>query len=93
MPAPSDLTDDLVAAIARQNLMLERANAWAVAACPFTEGQIDIFGGRLASVTCVRCRYYAEDHEMIWVLDLVDVDGVEFTMSERSMPSRSNPQN
>lgn len=93
MPAPSDLTDDVVAAIERHNLMTDRANAWAAAACPFFEGQVGLFCGRTATVQTIRCRYIVDDHEIIWLMELVDADGVEFTMSERSMPSPRNPQN
>lgn len=93
MPAPNDLVEHLLAAIKYQQLLIDRALEWAREACPFAIGQVGLFGGRLATVSFIRCRYFEEDGEMIWVMDLIGEDGVEFTMSERSMPTSSNPQN
>lgn len=93
MPAPSDLVQHLIAAIKYQEMLVNLALEWAEEACPFATGHVGMFGGRLATVTLIRCRYFEEDGEMIWVMELVDADGVEFTMSERSMPSPRNLQN
>ena len=96
MPAPKDLADDLCAAIDRLAVMQSRAIAWAEQSCPFRTGDVKYVGGRMTEVTDVMCRLIRQDDadpELIWVVKLIGTDGVEFTMSERAMPTADDLQN
>lgn len=96
MPAPKELVDDLCAAIERHNVMVSRSSAWANSACPFKEGDIQYVGGRMGVVSSVYCRLLSDGaggRYMVWEVSLIGTDGFEFTLSERAMPTKENPQN
>jgi len=96
MPAPKDLVDDLCAAIDMLAVMQLRAIAWAEQSCPFRTGDVQYVGGRMTEATEVMCRLIRQDDvdpEVIWVVKLMGTDGVEFTMSERAMPTSDDLQN
>ncbi len=96
MPAPKELVDDLCAAIERHNVMVSRSSAWANSVCPFKKGDIRLVAGRTGIVSDVYCRLLNDSdggYYMVWEVSLLGMDGFEFTLSERAMPTKGNPQN
>jgi hypothetical protein len=76
-------------------MVLNQAIDWAQKTCPWKAHELHQIGGRLCLVTDVFARLdrIGEGFSLIWVARAMQPDGSSFTVSERSMPTRDDPQN
>ena len=97
MPVPSEMAQDYADACRFKLLMEQRVAEWINENCLFIPEFYYMIGGRRVLVTGVHGVFFVGGDgvapEIIWAVDCVDADGVKFTVSERSMPTMSNPQN